>query len=978
MRRKTTVSSVSVSNGKSKQALTGVTKPKIKNRLGRPPKLTVGDNDSNGDDAVSDVDSDSDNDSDSDDDSSSGSSSDDDINYAEANEEFVDEEDDVDDDVEDYYDDDDDYDIAFPESTPRYLLKIYAGLFRVSGNPKFENKAINAMMETALSIALPTKPEERKEIDLSDLSFTKGSDIHSPDVLVIQLKSGRNIEGYRHKLPLPCLIGTIARNLWYRLDFPQGPLAKDNFPNFQDGSYRQIKLLYSQRSDSVRPISEQNMMSLAKFSFDQAFGNMSNSRVSFYVNSLQEFPRLEAAGFKPPETYFIARDQVKPPEQLRKKVFPWLESEWQSFEKYQSTLPPPIRDLSLPKLFYMLDQFRDIILQDMVFLVDQNPECVFYYYEVCYCPEFVAYKKDVLAYCGQTEPVTTEVKSRAPENRPRIRSSANHTPTRKPAHKSTAAKKAYQTQLTLQSVFDSRSSVEDSSTKNSLNNQKITKSPVNRGKQATVSHSDKKVVSQSESKTDWLIQNMQEQNQSLRNDILAIKEQTLQQKQEVEDLKKLTQEKLNAIFVLLSKQPEALSSAYKNTQGANIQATPPTPHWGTQVAGQIGQAAGQIGQVAGQIGQVAGQVGQVTNQLPGQVAQLPGQVAQLPGQVAQLPGQVVTQLPGQVSAQVQAQILGQVPGQVSGQISGQVSGQTSAQTSGVSSASYPGYSLSNAQFPASTTYLTYPYGYQSVAAYYPQQSSVQFQTSPGAYTIAQTAAPTTPVSVQPPSTPAQSTSTSASAKLTLAAPVTSTKTKTKAPPVPSPVIGTEAAFQLPPDSLVRFTQWTSEQPHIQPPKRSKAKRPDYVQRLEFNESLEKASHMPKVAKTLVGYVRQWFLGMEGVPSIVSRDQVFKDAWRQQTAAAETYSSRRKIVDFVESLRKDTGTLFYGWGRFQLAKLIDIHFSKNDIPITDLEDIGSKEKRDLIRKLYKLKAVTPHEMYTNFSFDLKSEFKCKET
>ncbi|WEJ96383.1 hypothetical protein PSN45_003922 [Yamadazyma tenuis] len=892
MRRKTTVSSVSVSNGKSKQALTGVTKPKIKNRLGRPPKLTVGDNDSNGDDAVSDVDSDSDNDSDSDDDSSSGSSSDDDINYAEANEEFVDEEDDVDDDVEDYYDDDDDYDIAFPESTPRYLLKIYAGLFRVSGNPKFENKAINAMMETALSIALPTKPEERKEIDLSDLSFTKGSDIHSPDVLVIQLKSGRNIEGYRHKLPLPCLIGTIARNLWYRLDFPQGPLAKDNFPNFQDGSYRQIKLLYSQRSDSVRPISEQNMMSLAKFSFDQAFGNMSNSRVSFYVNSLQEFPRLEAAGFKPPETYFIARDQVKPPEQLRKKVFPWLESEWQSFEKYQSTLPPPIRDLSLPKLFYMLDQFRDIILQDMVFLVDQNPECVFYYYEVCYCPEFVAYKKDVLAYCGQTEPVTTEVKSRAPENRPRIRSSANHTPTRKPAHKSTAAKKAYQTQLTLQSVFDSRSSVEDSSTKNSLNNQKITKSPVNRGKQATVSHSDKKVVSQSESKTDWLIQNMQEQNQSLRNDILAIKEQTLQQKQEVEDLKKLTQEKLNAIFVLLSKQPEALSSAYKNTQGANIQATPPTPHWGTQVAGQIGQAAGQIGQVAGQIGQVAGQVGQVTNQLPGQVAQLPGQVAQLPGQVAQLPGQVF-QLKFKLKFLVKFQAKSQVKSQA-----------------------------------------------KSRAKPQPKHQDSNYAGS--------------------------------------AAPVTSTKTKTKAPPVPSPVIGTEAAFQLPPDSLVRFTQWTSEQPHIQPPKRSKAKRPDYVQRLEFNESLEKASHMPKVAKTLVGYVRQWFLGMEGVPSIVSRDQVFKDAWRQQTAAAETYSSRRKIVDFVESLRKDTGTLFYGWGRFQLAKLIDIHFSKNDIPITDLEDIGSKEKRDLIRKLYKLKAVTPHEMYTNFSFDLKSEFKCKET
>lgn len=102
------------------------------------------------------------------------------------------------------------------------------------------------------------------------------------------------------------------------------------------------------------------------------------------------------AGFNADEPYVIARD-IEPPNELKKKVFPWLDDVIKLVKSRtdQEGLPHIKRDDAAPQFLNMLLDFRSIILQDLAVLLNLAPNSIFSKHAIAKDPLFIKFKAEI-------------------------------------------------------------------------------------------------------------------------------------------------------------------------------------------------------------------------------------------------------------------------------------------------------------------------------------------------------------------------------------------------------------------------------------------------------------------------------------------------------------------------------------------------------------------------------------------------------
>lgn len=295
--------------------------------------------------------------------------------------------------------------------------------------PAVSTKPLNSIMEMLLGEHLLLRGMEKRALCLRDLFFQKATS-KLPNILKFRLSVEKAMYTHvgcaRNKYSEICLVGAIAMNLWFRLDFPGGPLHGPLRPNFLDPKdYFGIKIQYFRDSAQTRAVSKTyegelvadaleliGKRSKAKTLLGRRNGarladrsNVSEEQIrrqgrwghdSLVVNNLEGIPMeflKSKAGFEQDETFSIARERIIPPKSLQKKIFPWLEERKEAFEKHDTNRAEGVQcDTYAPFFFEMLDQFRSIILQDLVFLGQQAPNSIFAKHSINKDPEFLEFK----------------------------------------------------------------------------------------------------------------------------------------------------------------------------------------------------------------------------------------------------------------------------------------------------------------------------------------------------------------------------------------------------------------------------------------------------------------------------------------------------------------------------------------------------------------------------------------------------------
>lgn len=203
-----------------------------------------------------------------------------------------------------------------------------------------------------------------------------------------------------------CLVGAIAMNYWFRLEFNDELLQGTVRPDFTNPhSYYPIKLLYSLQSRQTNQISPTHEIKLNEDALSlicktskikSHLGRHQGSRkadranvpelqierqrgwstrtisANYLERSSSQFIKA-MAGFdtENKEEDFILREHTVPPDSLQKKILTFLEAEEENFEELDSNLPMNTpRDLYTPRLFELLRYFRIVILQDLCFYLN--------------------------------------------------------------------------------------------------------------------------------------------------------------------------------------------------------------------------------------------------------------------------------------------------------------------------------------------------------------------------------------------------------------------------------------------------------------------------------------------------------------------------------------------------------------------------------------------------------------------------------
>lgn len=316
---------------------------------------------------------------------------------------------------------------------PTELNTIIVALYNKATDPyRAAPRALNAILEVLLGEHLFLKNSEKRNLTLRDLQFTKRSGCE-PSLLNFRLLNYRfvfNQIATRHKIPELCLVGAIAMNLWYKFDFPNAPCSGHLLPQFEDLSYFKNRLQFSFTPPLSKSISPSHQCQLLKDALS-IIGRDSESK-SFL--SRQNEARLDArdmlnaartqaefdrsrsltpsnpyhfiitkAGFHEGETYNIPRENIIPSLSLQKKIFPWLERSRQQFEEAEldyssddsdSLYGDDVDDDEFTPLFFdMLNDFRPIILQDLVYLSSLAHDSIFAHAQINMDPEFIEFKR---------------------------------------------------------------------------------------------------------------------------------------------------------------------------------------------------------------------------------------------------------------------------------------------------------------------------------------------------------------------------------------------------------------------------------------------------------------------------------------------------------------------------------------------------------------------------------------------------------
>lgn len=296
-------------------------------------------------------------------------------------------------------------------------------------------RAFNRILEMLLGHHLLLRGDNKRMLELSDLSTrsvkTSRGTINILHVLIMQEKTLKNPNSFRSvgccrsKNVELCLVGSLARSLYERFDTVQGQLyyKNDKFPDFTDPSaWYRYKMLYSISSGLKSRVSykfERDLVMECLDSIDFAStkkthllrgsqaraadahgiseeqirraGHWEHSvLVQSYLTSFPVDFSMFTAGFMDTEYYYLPREQVKPPESLKKKVYPWLEEVEKQYEESETT------DVTLESFFDLLRWFREVFLQDLVYLVDVSSVSFFAKCAIAKDPEFLVFRKKML------------------------------------------------------------------------------------------------------------------------------------------------------------------------------------------------------------------------------------------------------------------------------------------------------------------------------------------------------------------------------------------------------------------------------------------------------------------------------------------------------------------------------------------------------------------------------------------------------
>jgi len=243
----------------------------------------------------------------------------------------------------------------------------------------------------------------------------KESDVHPITVVLLQITFGKVNRDYsiygrwiRHKDPRFCAISAIAFYLLYRFQYSQ----EMNHVDFTDNSsWFMIKLLVDSQAsgnaneDSMKPntyvehirkIGKELKLPITKFlhlgrqlgamegEITEAghddikqLGNWKPSTMDkHYSLKLPMKSMRHYAGFvKADGLHFNPRTVLKPPESLRRELFPWVDDAMKAIDMERAKPTSNNETCSTARSFLMyMDKMRTVILQDAAYILERHPE----------------------------------------------------------------------------------------------------------------------------------------------------------------------------------------------------------------------------------------------------------------------------------------------------------------------------------------------------------------------------------------------------------------------------------------------------------------------------------------------------------------------------------------------------------------------------------------------------------------------------
>ncbi|KAE8238895.1 hypothetical protein A4X13_0g8335 [Tilletia indica] len=115
------------------------------------------------------------------------------------------------------------------------------------------------------------------------------------------------------------------------------------------------------------------------------------------------------------ESYFVSRSQVDPPQELQKRLFPWVEQELASLQtRYTSN--SMTADFALRDFLHTLIWFRTIILQDAAFLINETSAAWLWANEPIFSdPAFTAFAASIMAESANLDNIAEKQLGEMPE-----------------------------------------------------------------------------------------------------------------------------------------------------------------------------------------------------------------------------------------------------------------------------------------------------------------------------------------------------------------------------------------------------------------------------------------------------------------------------------------------------------------------------------------------------------------------------------
>lgn len=249
---------------------------------------------------------------------------------------------------------------------------------------------------------------------------------------------------FRHKDPVQCIIGSIAMYLFLRFDVGQEPWPSFGLPGF---GWHAIKLLRNTTADPTKELTYSAQLKRVKDTFQQfnihadgfthagrkaavqhgeiigvddaqlrQLGHWDSTWMSkHYSAGIARAAARQFAGFPADRgNYYLPRSRLRPPESLRKKVFPRLEESLQMIESF----PSEEQDKAAGGFLQTLDWFRDVILKDTPVLKSDSrfQGANFWRYKLFNDPEYLQYQINARQLAHEdTIPMAIQIQQLVPD-----------------------------------------------------------------------------------------------------------------------------------------------------------------------------------------------------------------------------------------------------------------------------------------------------------------------------------------------------------------------------------------------------------------------------------------------------------------------------------------------------------------------------------------------------------------------------------